>query len=873
MPDPIPILYVDGDSALLDRGKRYLEQNAFFQVDTEVSVQRALTRLRTSQYDAIIAGCQLPDMEGIEFLKEVRCSGITIPFILCIGQGREGVAIQACEDAADVYLHKGEEPYFQFAELMHTVHQAAMHHRSEEAMRLKIDELSTALAASDQRLRQLIATEERFFTLYLNMDAGCFYQRSDGSLAGCNPATLDILGLTEEEFCSRMIGDTAWQVIRRDGSPFPCSEFPSVIALQTEKPVHDVIAGIYNPVRDQYVWVTIDAIPLPGLDTGTTDLVFVSLHDITPRVLAEKQAATYGRILEESLNEIYLFDAGTLRFLEVNPAARRNLGYSLDELREMTPLDIKPRLTRSEFELLLSPLLSGEKKKIRFVTEHLRKDLTRYPAEIHLQLMQEHDHQVFLAVVLDITESLAAKERLQKANQYHRGLIEASPDPFVTISPQGRITDVNRATEHVTGYPRDVLIGTEFSAYFTEPEKAQEGYQSVLEKGLVTDYPLSIQHKSGTVTPVLYNASVYLTQEGSIEGVFAVARDVTRIRETEQSLQSYKAILDATLDAIPDIIGIQDQDHHIIKYNQAGYRFFGLPPEQVDGKRCYELLNRSRLCDECGVAAALETKEFFEGERYLKDRGIYLQCRSNPVLDERGDVTFVVEQLIDITERKRTEDAIREANQKLRLLTGLTRHDILNQLNSINLALELALSEEDIEIMRPLIARAQEAGERIERIIGFTREYEGFGASSSGWYNVAAIIASSRMEVSTGPVIIESLVPAGLEIYADLIIRKVFTTLIENAIRHGKSLTRITFAVTADGSDIMLSCSDDGIGIPADEKEKIFLHGYGHHTGIGLFLAREILAITGLSIREQGTSGMGSRFEILIPMGRNRGMV
>ncbi len=103
---------------------------------------------------------------------------------------------------------------------------------------------------------------------------------------------------------------------------------------------------------------------------------------------------------------------------------------------------------------------------------------------------------------------LTADEQRQ-ASQYARSLIEASLDPLVTISPEGKITDVNEATMKVTGVSRDKLIGTDFSNYFTEPEKAREGYQQVFAKGSVTDYPLTIRHKDGRLTDVLYNASVY----------------------------------------------------------------------------------------------------------------------------------------------------------------------------------------------------------------------------------------------------------------------------------------------------------------------------------------------------------------------------
>lgn len=125
---------------------------------------------------------------------------------------------------------------------------------------------------------------------------------------------------------------------------------------------------------------------------------------------------------------------------------------------------------------------------------------------------------------------------LKQASQYARSLIEASLDPLVTISADGKITDVNEATIKVTGISKEKLIGTDFANYFTEPGKAQEGYKRVLSEGYVTDYPLTIHHKDGKLTDVLYNASVYKDVNGNVLGVFAAARDITAQRKAEAQI-------------------------------------------------------------------------------------------------------------------------------------------------------------------------------------------------------------------------------------------------------------------------------------------------------------------------------------------------
>ncbi len=145
---------------------------------------------------------------------------------------------------------------------------------------------------------------------------------------------------------------------------------------------------------------------------------------------------------------------------------------------------------------------------------------------------------------IDITERKRAEEALRAAGAYNRSLIEASLDPLVTIGPDGKITDVNAATEAVTGYSREELIGTDFSDYFIEPDSARTGYQHVFQEGLVRDYPLQIRHRDGHITLVLYNASVYRDANGQVVGVFAAARDITERRQAEAELEKYREHLE-----------------------------------------------------------------------------------------------------------------------------------------------------------------------------------------------------------------------------------------------------------------------------------------------------------------------------------------
>ena len=180
------------------------------------------------------------------------------------------------------------------------------------------------------------------------------------------------------------------------------------------------------------------------------------------------------------------------------------------------------------------------------------------------------------SIARDVTERKRVEEQQLATAKYARSLIEASLDPLVTISPEGKIMDANEAAVKVTGVLKEQLVGTDFSDYFTEPEKAREGYRQVFAKGFVTDYPLTIRHKEGQRTDVLYNASVYRDIQGNVLGVFAAARDVTAQKHAAQYARS---LLEASLDPLVTI----SPEGKITDVNEATVKVTGVPRDELIG--------------------------------------------------------------------------------------------------------------------------------------------------------------------------------------------------------------------------------------------------------------------------------------------------
>jgi PAS domain S-box-containing protein len=278
----------------------------------------------------------------------------------------------------------------------------------------------------------------------------------------------------------------------------------------------------------------------------------------------------------------------------------------------------------------------------------------------------------------DITDRKRVEEKLQKASDelahrvlertaelraallYARSLIEASLDPLVTISPEGKITDVNAATETVTGRTRKELIGSDFSDYFTEREEARAGYEQVFREGSVRDYPLELRHRDGHITPVLYNASVYHDEKGQIVGVFAAARDVTERKRAEEAVKTERQRLYDVMETLPAYVILLTPDYHVPFANRFFRERFG----ESHGKRCFEyLFGRTEPCKICETYKVLNTNAPHHWEWTGPDGRNY-DIFDFPFTDTDGS-PLIMEMGIDITELKRTEKSLKEANEAL----------------------------------------------------------------------------------------------------------------------------------------------------------------------------------------------------------------
>jgi signal transduction histidine kinase len=221
-------------------------------------------------------------------------------------------------------------------------------------------------------------------------------------------------------------------------------------------------------------------------------------------------------------------------------------------------------------------------------------------------------------------------------------------------------------------------------------------------------------------------------------------------------------------------------------------------------------------------------------------------------------------------ERKRAETALATANKKLNILSSVTRHDILNQLTAIQSYLELYhIACHGDQKAEEHFTRLMDISKTIGNQITFTGFYQELGVKAPVWQKARDIALEASRSGGFGSTrfTVEEM---DLEIFADPLLEKVFYNLYDNSLRHGGHVTGIRVSVMYPGGDCIIVVEDNGVGVPDSDKKRIFERGVGKNTGLGLFLVREILAITGMTIRENGEAGKGARFEILVPKGAYR---
>ncbi|MGZ4927299.1 MAG: PAS domain S-box protein [Halobacteriota archaeon] len=540
---------------------------------------------------------------------------------------------------------------------------------------------------------------------------------------------------------------------------------------------------------------------------------------------------------------------------------------------------------------------------------HTTKDGRQIVVECRqtLQYDAERATTTIFEINNDITERKRAEEKLRAASLYARSLIEASLDPLVTINAEGKITDANKATEEVTGYARDELIGSDFSDYFTDPEEARRGYRQVFAEGFVKDYALAIQNKSGTITDVMYNATIYRDEAGKVQGVFAAARDITELRRVEEELQRYSGHLEALVDERTDRLKESEQKYRTLVQtanniilttnaqgiltfiNDYGASFFGYTPDELIGQDVMiivpEVESTGRPLKPLvkRILASPAEHSINLNENVTKDgRRVWIQWANENLIDRAGRHIGHLGIGIDFTDLRKTEKALKNAERLAGIgeTAAMIGHDLRNPLQALQYVVDLQKlrierippeqrGADDWERESELFDKISEQVFYMNKIVGDLQDFARPIVPEKEEVDIKGLIENvvKSLPPSDG-VHIEVRIP-NLQVLADPhLLHRVFANLMLNAIQAMPGGGKLTVSAFSDGV-IAVCVSDTGTGIQEDFKDKLFkplFTGKAKGTGLGLAVVKRIVDAHNGEIIVDSEVGKGSTFTVKLPI-------
>ncbi len=479
-----------------------------------------------------------------------------------------------------------------------------------------------------------------------------------------------------------------------------------------------------------------------------------------------------------------------------------------------------------------------------------------------------------------------AADKLRQSEEAYRHVLESSPALICRLSPEGRTIFVSGIVGEYTKYtPSDLKDRNWWDLFYPEDLRPQVDklYADYFDKGLdVRNFEMHLRDRDGGQHTLLWNSSNKWDEAtGKLLEINGAALDATRRVKVQESLRRSEEFNRVVLNSIDANIAVLDGRGDIVTTNDSWKRFReangGQPPRE--GVR----RNYLKVCEQAAKDGVAEAGEVLDGLKQVlagKINGFSLEypCHSpdrkrwflvdvSPL--SHGAEGAVVAH-IDITARKQTEDALVQTNRKLNLLSGITRHDIVNQLMVLQANLETALVNAGSGRSVDSLGRAMDAVGYVLRCLEFSREYQALGERSPEWINAQTLCEEAASQARADGVSV-NVTLRGLELFADPMLEKVFHNLLANAVRHGEKVTTVDIWWEPRGERIAVLCEDDGIGVPWTRKEQIFERGCSTSGGgFGLYLAKEVLSITDISISETGVPGQGARFEIVVPSGAFR---
>jgi PAS domain S-box-containing protein len=449
---------------------------------------------------------------------------------------------------------------------------------------------------------------------------------------------------------------------------------------------------------------------------------------------------------------------------------------------------------------------------------------------------------------------------MEEKEAKYLSVIESMDDSIYMVDRDCRYLFMNQKHLSRLGRSSELFKGKTYADFHTPAEALhfKEQVQKVFATGVKVDED---RDTGGGITFLRSFEPVRNIDDDTIVAVNVISKKLPRQDVQASSGKTGEALTDSGENSVYMV----DRNCRYLSINPRHLERLGITSEEIYLGKTYEDLHLrgkneafSRIVNRVFETGEVAWDEYQAGDYHFSRRFCPVKDRKN------GGVVAVTVVSSNITDLKMTERSLIEANKKLNLLSSLTRHDILNNLTALQGYIELSMMDEPSPDLLRYLEKMLIIAESINHQVSFTSDYQDIGVKAPQWQDVREVIQKTVQLLDLQGIGME-IGFQELKVFADPMLERVFYNLIQNAVTHGGKITTITFSAKKHPEGVVIVCEDDGVGIPDLEKELIFKRGYGKNTGLGLFLIREILSITGMSIKENGTSGKGARFEILVP--------
>lgn len=926
------ILAVDDDPAFLELTRAYLERDGDIVVETTPSPLQALDMLAETPYDVIVADYEMPEMNGIALLQEVRRRGLSIPFIIFSGRGREEAIIEALNSGADFYLQKGGSPSARFAELRNFILQAARRRRAEvEVQRAgdlyrsifeytgsatiiiegdmtislansECERLTgysrkdiegkmpfTAFVAPEDRERmenfhrqrridprsaprtyefRLIDREGRRREIRLTVGIIPGTDRSVASLIDITDRKLFEEGLSaaHEEMTAAFEEATASQ----EALEAQCREMEDYQA--TLRDIIDFLPDpafaldrngriiIWNLAMQELTGVRMEQIIGSGADAILRAIPGLAPPSLAERILRGEVAETPGR-------EVYITSPRTGKevclWAKASPLydAAGKLAGAIESMRDITKS--KEMADQIRRRIALEQLVRSISTRFIGLDPSDLDDALQETLEL-LGSFLGVDRSYILRFAADLTHAENTNEWCAEGVESQIDVLFNLPEDVITWGLENVRARQTICIPDLAALPddeaeiRDFLLDYGISSIILVPiASAAEplgiiGFETAGRKRRWSDDDITLLEIVGNLFADLFS----------------------RVRAQEQLLENeerFRTLIESSHDCYIRVTGTPP----VIDYISPSIeRLSGYTQEEILGdpdffERWVHPDDRETLGALLGDLGGCTSRECTLRVRRKDGRYIWIEVSAVPVYGNDGRPVAFHYAIHDIDAWKQAEAALMRANKKLNLMNNIVRHDILNQVTVVLGHLALLREQPLDPAVTGALDRMEVAAEIIKSQIGFTRDYQELGVRAPQWFSVRAAVEEAVKTLRPKGVSVSTDL-GDLRIYADPLLSSVFYSLLDNSMRHGRTVTAIRVTAAPDDGGARITWEDDGIGIPAEDKPRIFDRGFGRNTGLGLFLAREVLAITGITIQETGVPGKGARFEILVPKGAAR---